>query len=1341
MKRTVTVVDTASGATADVRLDAGATLGQVLPALQRVSGAVSAAVSRGGVVLEPRHPVAHLQDGDVLVFGAETCPPIRPAVRVEVTAGPDAGRLLALPTGTHVLGRESGSLASSDPRVSRRHVEVAVAGDGSVHVTDLGSSNGTTVGGDMLAPDRLTAWPAGVELRIGDTRLVHGRDAPAAATAPGPAGTTTVNRPPRLRTEAEPLTVQFPESPQAVTTGRLPLLASLAPLLAGLVLAIVMHRWEFLAFAVMSPLVVLGQSVTDRWAARRVNRRADAAFTAATAQAQAELQLALAEDAARRRRDAPDLASLVLAAVDRTTLLWHRGRDDDALTLRLGLGTLPARVLATGGHEMPALSDVPVCVDLLRTRVVGVCGDEAAARLARSLLLQAVTLCGPADLHVTVLAPGRPAPWAWTRWLPHSRLAFTATQLRTRLLELTESGDNRHQLVVVDNVTDPSLAAMLAELPSASVMWLAPAEADLPATCDAVVTVTSEPRPLLRLHTQQQAQDDVRPDLLSVDVAELAARSLAALRDGAQTATLPTLVRWSDLCELPIEADALAAEVRRRWSAGPSTAACVGMSSDGAFVVDLQQDGPHLLVAGTTGAGKSALLQTLVASLVAGNSPADLHLLLVDFKGGAAFGPCTDLPHTVGVLTDLDATTTTRAIDSLTAELRRRERVLASAGAPDLESWRAHRLKTGTSTAALPRLVIVVDEFATLAEELPDFVGGLVGIAQRGRSLGIHLVLATQRPDGAVSADIRANTRLRICLAVARDNESRDVIDSPRAVTISRSTPGRALVRAGAQDLVEVQTARVAVPIAADKRRTGDVEVLPLLEWDTRPATPESSTTQTELDLLVQACVLAAQQSGLSVAAPSWLPPLPEEVTLSQLPAVAAAVAIGLVDLPDQQAQPALTLATDAPDTLLVVGCAGSGRTTAALSIATALAATHSADQLHLWAIHGGRALAELQHLPHTGAIVDVRDADRVERLLTFLTGEVERRRSAPSADDPRLLLVVDSWDSLAATGDADAGRCQDLLLRLLANGPGGGLRIVLTCDRSGLTSRLSAAVQQRICLRLADPADYALVGLSSRRFPTHLPSGRGIRSGDLALVQLAAPDDAARAAARAWPAPSQPARRFDPLPTRVPLHTLRVATHGLIVGLRGDDLAPEVVDPIDAGGTFLVAGPPRSGRSTALVSIAAQLHGRPVVALCARRGPLGQRRDLALVADSGDPVAARAALSAVADGATLLVDDVDLVDDPALLDGIEAAVRRARDSGGFVVLAGATEPMAASFRGPVAQARRGRSGLLLRPEGPHDGELLGVRLRRRAGHDDPPGRGVLAMHGRVVPVQVPDPA
>jgi S-DNA-T family DNA segregation ATPase FtsK/SpoIIIE len=193
---------------------------------------------------------------------------------------------------------------------------------------------------------------------------------------------------------------------------------------------------------------------------------------------------------------------------------------------------------------------------------------------------------------------------------------------------------------------------------------------------------------------------------------------------------------------------------------------------------------------------------------------------------------------------------------------------------------------------------------------------------------------------------------------------------------------------------------------------------------------------------------------------------------------------------------------------------------------------------------------------------------------------------------------------------------------------------------------------------------------------------------------------------------------------------------------VRSDDLAPLVVEPAHAAGAFLVAGPPRSGRSTALASIAAQLTHKHVVALCARRhSALRERSEIAFVGDPRLPDHVERAVAAVADNATLLVDDVDLIDDIAALTHLEDAVRMARDGCGFVVLAGTTDAMTSTFRGPVAQARRNRAGLLLRPEGGSDGELFGVKLRRRSSQADPPGRGLLAINGTVVPVQVPDPS
>ena len=1342
MKRTVTVVAADTGAVADVRLDARKTLADVLPQLTALTGSTAASITHEGRALEPRLPVAHLHDGDVLLLTAAAEQRPAPAVRLDVTAGPDAGRFIELAPGRWVIGRGGQAVSLSDPLVSREHLEVIVDVDGTVHVGDLASANGTWLCDEPIPAHQPRRWPAGAVVRVGATWLVHGRHSAPAATAAAGDGSVIVNRPPRLGPVAASPTIVFPPAPAPATTGRLPLLASTAPLLAGVVLAMVMHRWEFLAFAVMSPLVVLGQALADRWSARRTNRRARAEHAAATAQAEAELTVALAAERQARHDRAPDLAALAHAAIDQTALIWHRGGGDgDALSLRLGLGDLPSGLCIDGAREQPVLADVPVCIDLLDTRVLGVSGDDAAA-LARSLVVQAATLLGPADLEVSVLAPGRAVRWAWARWLPHATLATTPAQARTLAVTRSPGDASRLRLVVVDGA-DVDLVDTLVGSEADSVICLANTPESLPAACAAVVTTAPGSATLRRVDA-----DEVTfvADTIADVVAERVGRALCSLRDGRTAATaLPRVIAWSQLHEVSLGTNDTAQSLLRRWRSGPTTTVCLGISADGPYVVDLSADGPHLLVAGTTGSGKSELLQSLVASLVAGNSPADLNLLLVDFKGGAAFGPCAALPHTVGVLTDLDPATTSRAIDSLTAELRRRERLLADAGAADLDSWRASVLLKGGGSEQLPRLVIVVDEYATLAEELPDFVSGLIGIAQRGRSLGVHLVLATQRPEGAVSADIRANTRLRICLAVAREAESRDVLDSPRALDISRTTPGRALVRTGAHELVEVQTARVAGPARTHTGRDdplGGVELVPLDRWGQDDDHEPVTDAPTELDLLVAAADAAATLGGVRPASPPWLPPLPAHLALAELPAVTPdAVAVGLVDQPDRQRQPALAISVDDAEPWLIAGGGSSGRTCAVLTIATALAAALGPDEQHIYAIGHGRGLAGLTRLAHTGAVVDVRETDRVEQVLTFLTGEVDRRTTVAETGSPRLLLVVDGWDSLSATtSEVDGGRCQDLLLRLLTHGPAAGLRVVLTSDRSGLTGRLSATVRHRLCLRLPDAADYALLGLPARRVPTSMPPGRAIRAEDAALVQLAVADDDTVGRARSWPKPVHSPRKFEPLPTRVPLHALRPAAGRLIVGVGGDDGSAVLVDPDDAGGAFLVAGPPRSGRSTALVSIAAQLQARSPVALCARPGPLRQRRDLAVIADATDAVRSREVLHSLAPNGALLIDDVDLLDDPGVLDDIEVVMRRLRDGGGLVVLAGTTDAMVASFRGPVAQARRGRTGLLLRPDGAHDGELLGLRLRRRPGHSDPPGRGVLALHGRAVPVQVPDP-
>ena len=326
----------------------------------------------------------------------------------------------------------------------------------------------------------------------------------------------------------------------------------------------------------------------------------------------------------------------------------------------------------------------------------------------------------------------------------------------------------------------------------------APSRAELPAGCSAIVG------PLGAAYAYDAGGGPVPfvPDLVGPWWADRLSRALAPLRCSDPTANgrMPSRLTLVDALG---DGEVTAAQVADGWrsrtvSGGreppetPTPAAVVGVGPQGPFVIDLCRDGPHVLVGGTTGSGKSEFLRTLVTSMAISSPPEEVTFVLVDFKGGAAFGPCAALPHVVGLVTDLDDHLVSRALASLRAELRRRERLLAAVGASDLEAY--HRARAPGSDP-VPRLVVVVDELRALVDELPEFVTGLVRLAALGRSLGVHLVLATQRPSGALNAEVQANVSLRIAFRVRDRADSVDVIDDGAAAGIAPSTPGRAMAR------------------------------------------------------------------------------------------------------------------------------------------------------------------------------------------------------------------------------------------------------------------------------------------------------------------------------------------------------------------------------------------------------------------------------------------------------------------------------------------------------------------------------------------------------------------
>ena len=831
-----------------------------------------------------------------------------------------------------------------------------------------------------------------------------------------------------------------------------------------------------------------------------------------------------------------------------------------------------------------------------------------------------------------------------------------------------------------------------------------------------------------------------------------------------------------------------------RWEEQPrSTRALIGVGQAGPLWVDLAHDGPHGLVAGTTGSGKSELLQTLIASLAVANRPSVMNFVLVDYKGGSAFKECALLPHTVGMVTDLDSHLTERALASLAAELHRREVLLRAVGAKDIEGyWRA----ANDPNTTLSRLVIVIDEFAALAEELPTFVDGLVDLARRGRSLGIHLILATQRPSGVVSAAIKTNTNLRVAMRVTDAVDSTDVIDSPLAARISKAVPGRGYVRVGHEELSEFQAARVGGrrPLAGaaglEVHEVGWEDLgLPLPE----PERPALAVDATDLSELVAAIRAANDSIGEPAPFRPWLEPLPEHIVFgpaalardaepfapdapyraftatraSRPPVVPPGLAapFGVEDHPAEQSRRPAYYDVERGGHLLAIGDPGSGRSTLLRTLAGSLAARASAADVHLFGIDcGNGALLPIAELPHCGAVVTRRQPDRVDRLLTRLLAEVASRqqilaqggfatigdqRASATPDDrlPYVVVLLDRWEGFTAEFETvDNGRLVSSFLHLMREGPGAGVRMVVTGDRSATSARFSSLADGILMLRCNDRGTYSVAGLNPRHLPERIPTGRAFEARTGVEMQVALLDDdpsgpaqvaalrALAGAAQARDAGLPETARPEPvgdLPAHLDLSDLLRDQPGpagppvrsiILVGVGGDRLTSQMVDLTQVGPAFVISGPPRSGRSNTLLVAARTLvrQGCEVVAITARHSRLTRLRTAAGVAavlDGRTTAAAdlQALLASLTGGPiALLVDDAELLADSSISETLTEFCRSARDHGHALVLAGTTGELG-GFRGFIPEARKSRCGLLLCPGAPTDGEVLGARLPRTA--------------------------
>lgn len=1228
-------------------------------------------------------------------------------------------------------------------------------------------------------------------------------------------GRIAVNRPPRaVRPEPE-VSLAVPNERQNRPARRFPLGAMLIPLGIGLLLVLITRRVEIALFSLFTPVMVAWNYVEERRA--RADELKEYGRTYAE-DVEATLDRVRGTAAAWETWSHGVHPSPVQVTDTARTLgarLWERQRGDpDFLRLRLGLATRRAPVTLRQDEAIrfrmrenqpdyegaATVHEVPVTVDLSAGGLAVLATDDQLDRITAWLALQVATLHSPADVLLAGGLSDRDT-CDWFQWLPHvahgwlsaNPVVDYARATDVLLADAARLGADRRVareglgsevardpvlVLFVDGRLNPDPTKLAAALAchdvGVVVVWIGVQRRAVPAGVAHLLTLDPEGRTAELLAHSGGLSSRLVPESLARSTALELSASLAPVRDASDARrirSIPNRVALEDLVPDLTSPTAM----RRRWEQASLNhlVARLGTGADGPVELDLGPSGSHALVGGTTGSGKSELLQTMVASVAADYPPSRVGFLLVDYKGGAAFKDAMRLPHCVGVVSDLDGHLTRRVLLALDAEIKRREELLAEHGARDLTELR--RIAAAKSPADL---VIVVDEFAALVKEIPEFVEGVVDIAARGRSLGLRLVLATQRPAGVINDRIRANVGVRIALRVNDEADSADVLDARVAAHIPRSLPGRAFLKVH-RDLSEFQSAYVGAPA----RVPGTVGIEAVRLWSqSSPVEAMKTHGPTALDAVVDSAQKVMRLGRWALPHVPWLPAVADLVSVGELADRVSevgegSVLLGLADLPAEQAQRAVAFDLARHRSLLVFGTSRSGKTTVLRTIAAGLIETMGPDEVEIYGLDfAGHGLHVLEGAPQVAGVTSGDEPGRVVRLLRRLGTMAEERKralAATGASDfaalaeasveplPRVVVLLDAYSgATSALERLDGGRVIERLERLVVDGPSVGVHFVITADRrAAVPSALTSVVTTRLVLRMADKDDYPLLGVDHAvSKDARMPPGRGFIQGTIeiqvavrksadAVVEHQALLTLIEKAQQRWP---DQGRRLGRMPAQVPGSAVPepTSTFELPFAIGDLEVAPVCVDLTE--GHALVTGPPRSGRSSTLGVLARAASRAPEPAalalFVARRSLLEGLVDWRVgPVDASSPDAIRGAVAEIrgllSEGLSVVcfVDDADGLPDGAGV-ALEELSRHSRDHPLRFVAAVDNRWALRAYGGLVPELRKSKQGVLLTPDIELDGDLVGTRLRPPFESLIGVGRGFLVHRGISELIQVAQP-
>ncbi len=890
--------------------------------------------------------------------------------------------------------------------------------------------------------------------------------------------------------------------------------------------------------------------------------------------------------------------------IGETSRLWEKSSvHDDFLDIRLGTGDIPSlnkielvKEQAMQEHDplnkktediklaMSELKGVPVSLSLYKNRFVGVVSPDRASAIAiaRTMTVQIASAHPYTDVRMCMVFPSKESDnWKYMRYLPHiwapdgklrlmccdknsigDVMYFLSGVIRDRIENsgAEKAKDDENKKVLPHYVFVIADYSLVAEEPickyllnptkdmGISVIMLADAPDKLPSGCTTIITASDKECSFVSTINAFPGRFNVSFDSLPPLKAETFARKLSGvhLRETGVSTAIPDMLTFLDMYKT---SNIESLDIYHRWLENrtyESMRAMVGYKSGNQpLYLDIHEKyhGPHGLVAGTTGSGKSETLQSYILSLAINYHPDEVAFILIDYKGGGMAQSFEGLPHVSGVITNLGGNATNRALLSINAEIKHRQKLFNDFKVKHIDAY-IELYRSGIATEPMPHLLIIADEFAELKKEQPEFVRSLVSAARVGRSLGVNLILATQKPSGVVDDEIWSNTRFRLCLRVADKGDSNEMLKRPDAAYITGT--GRGYFQVGSDEIFEEfqsgwSGAEYEPDVPFTDEKNAKVELINLIGRNGVPKKKDKNKKSdnikklTQLDAIVKYTAKVAKEHNITNVRQIWLPALKKRIYLSSLETEkpegrSLRLPIGIADNPEIQSQYTAYVDFLSDGNLLICGSAGSGKTTLLQTIIYGAVTTYKPSDVNIYILDfSSRTMAVFSAMPHIGSICFDGEDEKLADTFEFFMNELgDRKRKFAGmgigsykeyiqheSDCPALLLIIDNFVSFYENYD----KYDDDLTVLTREGASYGIYVVITANTSGdLRSRLRQNFSTGIALQMQDRFEYeAVVGDHTEIVPEGKTPGRGlIKAPDCVEFQVALPVEETEALSQA---------------------------------------------------------------------------------------------------------------------------------------------------------------------------------------------------------------------------------